>query len=120
MNTVTERAVATAGSRPFGLLALLVAEADAVTAAEIATPPLRSHYTAALGRVFRAEGLKRSARVRLTRIDDLGPDAFALEFTPVGRARLRDGAYVLRRRGVRAHELSLEAVADGAALRAVA
>lgn len=78
------------------------AVADAASAGPVL--PVRSHFTAAIGRPFRADDGERTLDVRLAGVDDLHPDSagdehrFALRFTASG-FEAADGIYTLRRAG---------------------
>ncbi|MDN4613100.1 hypothetical protein P5G50_01435 [Leifsonia sp. F6_8S_P_1B] len=73
------------------------------TAAQPALP-VRSLFTPAIGRPFRAVDGDRTLDLRLTAVDDLGPDSagdehrFALRFTASG-FDAADGTFTLRRAG---------------------
>jgi hypothetical protein len=142
MGDVSRRAVLGAGVGTVGLVALSAAGPDAVAAAKDqarigttdasaakASPmsaPLRSDYAEAVGRVFTATRDGRTYRVKLTHLQDLvhttakqRPHCFGLMFAPVGKARLHDGMYVLKRAGVRTHKLFISAVGTEGEMQAI-
>lgn len=124
MGDVSRRAVLGAGAGLIGLVVLGVDEPDA----SAATPrlPRRSDYSRSVRGVFTATHGKRTYKVRLTRIHDVAgtrakqrESSFNLVFTPVGRTRLPDGIYAVRRRGVRPHTLFLSGVGTNGAMQAL-
>jgi hypothetical protein len=140
MGDVSRRAVLGAGVGTVGLVALGAAapDAEAATKAKSGTTdaaaaqaspmsaPLRSDYAESVGRVFTATRDGRAHRVTLTHVQDLvhtaakqRPHCFGLMFTPVGNARLHDGMYVLKRKGVRTHKLFISAVGTEGHMQAI-
>jgi hypothetical protein len=141
MGDVSRRAVLGAGASALGLAALGVGlpDAEATTrstprtkaraATAKATPmsaPVRADYAHVVGRVFTATRGGHSYRVKLTHLQDIAPatpkqrpHCFALIFAPVGKARLHDGIYVLRRAGVRTHKLFISSVGTERGMQAI-
>lgn len=142
MGDVSRRAVLGAGVGTVGLVALgaaaPAAEAAVGTkgktgttdsAAAKASPmsaPLRSDYAASVGRVFTATRDGHTHRVTLTHVQDLvhtttkqRPHCFGLMFAPVGKAKLHDGMYVLKRKGVPTHKLFISAVGTEGDMQAI-
>ena len=141
MGDVSRRAVLGAGASALGLAALGVGlpDAEATTrstprtkaraAAAKATPmsaPVRADYAHVVGRVFTATRGGHSYRVKLTHLQDIAPgDAEAApallrtDLRQVGKARLHDGIYVLRRAGVRTHKLFISSVGTERGMQAI-
>jgi hypothetical protein len=140
MGDVSRRAMLGGSVATLGLVAFGMAAPDAEASAKggprsAAKPaskpvpgssPLRADYTHAVGRVFTVTRDGHTYRVKLTHIHDLSPTTaklrphcFAMIFAPVGKVRLKDGIYVLRRSGVRTHRLFLSAVGTKGGLQAI-
>lgn len=124
MGDVSRRTLLGGGVGAAGLVALGLG--DAATAAPATAGPLRSHYAKSVGKVFTATRGGRTVKVRLVAIRTIGPTrqsqlsrSFTLVWAPTGGGRLQDGTYVLRRRRVQTHTLSLSSVGTSRRMQAV-
>ena len=132
MASISRRAALASGA---GILALAAWETGGEEAAEAAprgrTALLREHslhrkhYQPHVGKVFRAHHGGSVHRVRLVAIEDHGVGhhlrnlSFTLVFKPVGRHRLPDQIYTLRRPGVPTRALLLTSLGTAGRLQAV-
>jgi hypothetical protein len=134
MGDVSRRTFLGAGAGTFGLIALGINES---VAGATATPsvtsmtsdmsaPLRADYAPSVGRVFTARHAGHTHRVTLSRIHDLSPTSakqrshcFAMVFVPVGRTRLEDGIYTLRRSKAVTHKLFLSSLGSTGSMQAI-
>jgi hypothetical protein len=128
MGDVSRRTFLGAGAGTVGLIALGIGEsaAEAAPSTSSTSGPLRADYEHLVGRVFTARHAGHTHRLRLTRIHALPPTTekrrshcFALVFTPVGKARIDDGIYTLRRRRAVAHKLFLSSLGSNGCLQAI-
>jgi hypothetical protein len=123
---LSRRALLGTAAGAAGLAVMGATDAGAVGLGRRASAPLRSDYTASVGRVFTARRGDRTVRLRLTEIrDGVQTSArnrarcFVLVFEPVDGSSVPDAIYDLRRRGVRTHRLFLSSLGTGHALQAV-
>jgi hypothetical protein len=130
MGDVSRRMFLGAGAGTLGLIALgineSVAGATGTGSTSAMSAPLRADYAPWVGRVFTAARAGHTYRLTLTRIDDLSPTTaklrshcFAMVFTPVGKARLDDGIYTLRRTKAVTHKLFLSSLGTNGGMQAI-
>jgi hypothetical protein len=130
MGDVSRRTFLGAGAGTLGLIALgineSVAGATGTASTSTMSAPLRADYAPWVGRVFSATHAGHTFRVTLTRIDDLSPTTtkqrshcFAMVFALVGKARLDDGIYTLRRSKAVTHKLFLSSLGSDGSMQAI-
>jgi hypothetical protein len=140
MGDVSRRAVLGASISTLGLVAFGIGAPGAEAAAKSSTKPLargaakpapasepvRADYAHLIGRVFTVTRDGHAYRIKLTHLHNLPattakqhPHCFALIFAPVGKARLKDGVYLVRRSGTRTHKLFLSSVGSHGGMQAI-